>query len=362
MCIDRKVTLCICLSVATGIPILAHGQAADSSQSGGSPAPLTVGEAPPVPSRIVTRIDETRLMRLHGNTHPRARTEFDKGLVDPQLSMERMILILKRSPEQEAALTAFMARQLDPKSPDFHHWLTPEEFGRIYGPSDYDISAVTNWLQNHGFSIDKVANGRTFIEFSGTARLVREAFHTEIHRYNVGGEEHIANNSDPSIPEALSPVVLGVLSLNNFFTKPMHRVLGSFRRDGRTGKWEPENPDLVLNPMFGVNSGGVQYELVSPYDFATIYNALPLRSAGIDGTGQTIAVAGRSDVDLSGCRNLPFRLRPPCKRSHCHNEWIRPRLSFDGRQGGEHCGRGVGRRGGQGCDHQVRDHGEHDDH
>jgi Pro-kumamolisin, activation domain len=187
MCIDRKVTLCICLSVATGIPILAHGQAADSSQSGGSPAPLTVGEAPPVPSRIVTRIDETRLMRLHGNTHPRARTEFDKGLVDPQLSMERMILILKRSPEQEAALTAFMARQLDPKSPDFHHWLTPEEFGRIYGPSDYDISAVTNWLQNHGFSIDKVANGRTFIEFSGTARLVREAFHTEIHRYNVEG-------------------------------------------------------------------------------------------------------------------------------------------------------------------------------
>ena len=230
---------------------------------------------------------------------PHARAEFDQGQVDPQLPMERMILILKRSPEQEAALTAFMARQLNPKSRDFHHWLTPQEFGRFYGPSDYDIEAVTNWLQNHGFSIDKVANGRTFIEFSGTARLVQEAFHTEIHRYNVMGEEHIANTSDPGIPEALSPVVEGVLSLHNFFTNPMHRELGSFHRDAKTGKWEPESPDLLLKPMFGVNVSGSQFELVTPYDFATIYNALPLWNAGIDGTGQTIAIAGRSDIDLS---------------------------------------------------------------
>ena len=144
-----------------------------------------------------------------------------------------------------------------------------------------------------------MANGRTFIEFSGTARLVQEAFHTEIHRYNVRGEEHIANTSDPGIPEALSPVVEGVLSLHNFFTKPMHRELGSFHRDAKTGKWEPENPDLLLKPMFGVNVSGSQFELVSPYDFATIYNALPLWNAGIDGTGQTIAIAGRSDINLS---------------------------------------------------------------
>src|SRR3974377_2010332 len=111
----------------------------------------------------MNRVADSKLLRLRGNTHPLARTELDKGLVDPQLPMERMILVLKRSPEQDAALEAFMARQLDPKSPDFHHWLQPAEFGKIYGPSDADISAVTNWLQNHGFSINNVANGRAFI-------------------------------------------------------------------------------------------------------------------------------------------------------------------------------------------------------
>ena len=250
MSINRNVRLCVFLFLATNIPSLVCGQVLGRSQTSGFPVDLTSEGAPPIPSQIGTRIDETRLVRLNGNTHPNARADSDGGLVDPQLPMEHMILILKRSPEHEAVLTAFMARQLDPKSPDFHHWLKPAEFGRLYGPSEYDIAAVTNWLQNYGFSIDKVGKGRTFIEFSGYARLVQEAFHTEIHRYSVRGEEHIANSSDPSIPEALTHVVVGVLSLHNFFTKPMHQDLGSFHRVGNAGKWEPDNADVLLMPMF----------------------------------------------------------------------------------------------------------------
>jgi hypothetical protein len=297
--INSEVTLFLCLSLATSASSVAHGQVADNSQGGGFALTSTVAEAPAVPSLIARPVDDSRLVRLQGNTHPAARAQFDSGLVDPQLPMERMILVLKRSPEQEAALEALMARQLDPRSADFHHWLKPVEFGKIYGPSDSDISTVTNWLQNRGFSIDNVASGHTFIEFSGNARLVQEAFHTEIHRYNVRGEEHVANRSDPSIPEALSPVIAGILSLHNFFTKPMHRYAGSFHRVNNNRKWERENPDEVLKPMFGVNYEGSQFELVSPYDFATIYNVASLWTAGIDGTGQTIAIAGRADINLS---------------------------------------------------------------
>lgn len=299
MSINSNVTLFVCILLITNISVAAHGQEANNFRRGGFPISSTLDEAAPVPSLIVGPIDESKLVRLHGNTHPEARAEFDKGMVDPQLPMDHIILVLKRSPEQEAALEAFMARQVDPKSPDFHHWLQPSEFGEIYGPSDADISAVTNWLEDHGFSIDNVANGRTFIEFSGNAGLIKKAFHTEIHRYNVQGEEHVANNSDPSIPEALSPVVAGILSLHNFLTRPLHYDLGTFHRAANTGKWKPDNPDLLLKPMFGVTSQGAQFELVSPFDFATIYNVLPLWNAGIDGTGQTIAIAGRSDIDLS---------------------------------------------------------------
>ena len=290
MIVDRSVTLVVCWCFAFPACTLNHAQEAGR-------APVNLSE--PVRSVIASKIDESRLTRLSGNTHPMARQEFDRGSVDPQLSMKHLLLVLKRSPEQEAALETFMARQLDPATSDFHHWLTPEEFGKAFGPSNDDISAITNWLENRGFSIDIVSQGHTFIEFSGTAGQVKGAFHTELHRYVVDGREHLANNTDPSIPEALSPVVAGVFSLNDFFSHPLHRNLGSFHRSTKNSKWEPDDPNVILKPLFSLNYQGAQLEWVAPYDFATIYNVLPLWNAGIDGTGQTIAIAGRSDVDLS---------------------------------------------------------------
>jgi hypothetical protein len=295
----KPATLCALLALGICGWHRVYGQVADSAPLADSSIALSAGQPPAVLSRVVEPIDDAKLVQLHGNIHPMARREFDRGAVDPQLPMERMLLLLQRSPEQETALEAFMARQLDPKSPDFHHWLEPQEFGRLYGPSDADIVAVSSWLANHGFSVSKVGNGRTFVEFSGTAGMVQKAFHTEIHSYSVRGEEHIANNAEPAIPQALAPVVAGVVSLHNFFHTPLHRDGGSYRRDQKTGKWTPVNPDATVQPLFNVPVTSGTFEMVSPYDFATIYNVIPLWTAGIDGTGQTIAIAGRSDINLA---------------------------------------------------------------
>jgi subtilase family serine protease len=263
-------------------------------------------ESPLVPSRIVERLDDAKQTKLAGNTHPLARAEFDNGLVSPQLPMERMTLVLKRSAEQEAALQALMAEQVDPKSPNFHHWLNSKEFGERFGLSVSDIQSVTSWLQNHGFRVDDVSNGRIFIHFSGTAGMVQEAFHTEIHRYNLQGVEHIANNVDPSIPEALSPVVVGIDSLHDFFSTPAHVSGGEVRRDSKTGKWTPVDANGEVKPSFtiGTGTGNTPFEEVTPYDFATIYNVLPLWNAGIDGTGVSIAIAGRSDISLADVKSF----------------------------------------------------------
>ncbi|MGA2807555.1 MAG: choice-of-anchor D domain-containing protein [Terracidiphilus sp.] len=308
-----KLALSALLATTTFAANLAYGQAVESGSHEASIVALAADDAPAIPARIIQAIDDSKPVPLRGNTHPLARAEFDQGLVEPQLPMERMTLLLKRSPEQEAALQAFMARQLDPQSPDFHHWLEPVEFGQLYGPSEADVTAVTNWLQNHGFTVDKVSNSRVFVEFSGTAGQVQQAFQTEIHRYRVKGEEHIANNSDPSIPEALSPVVAGLVSLHNFFAQPLHRDFGTFHRAGKTGKWTPESESVLSKPLFGVAVTGGTVELVAPYDFATIYNVLPLWNAGIDGTGQTIAIAGRSDISLTDVANFRSAFGLPAK-------------------------------------------------
>jgi subtilase family serine protease len=71
--------------------------------------------------------------------------------------MERMLLILKRSPEQESALGKLLDEQLDQTSLNFHKWLTPDEFGQKFGPSSEDIRSVTSWLESHGFRVARVS-------------------------------------------------------------------------------------------------------------------------------------------------------------------------------------------------------------
>ena len=252
------------------------------------------------PRPLITQaIDETQLTTLKGNTHPLARPEFDLGTAPASLPMSRMLLVLKRSPDQELALRQLIDDQQDKNSPNYHKWMTPEQFGAQFGPTDSDMQTITTWLQSHGFQVG-ASKGRTVLEFSGSASQVTEAFHTSIHKYLVNGEQHWANASDPQIPTALVGAVAGVESMNNFPRRPMHVVGGTFQRDKSTGKVEP------MQPMFTFPSGCVENNAssnpcfygVGPYDFATIYDVLPLWNSGINGTGQTIAIVGETNINM----------------------------------------------------------------
>jgi subtilase family serine protease len=239
-------------------------------------------------------VDLENLVTLRGNTHPLARAEYDQGAAPDSLPMERMLLVLLRSTEQETALRKLLDEQQIKSSPNFHIWLTPEQLGEQFGPVAADIQAVTDWLGSQGFEVSRVAAGRTVIEFTGTAGAVRQALHTEIHKFTVNGEEHWANANDPQIPAALAPVVAGFASLNNFPKKPLTHSLGTFRRTKLTGEVQP-----LFTYGEPCNSGAdtCYYFAVGPADFATIYNVAPLWSAGTDGTGQTIAVVGETNIN-----------------------------------------------------------------
>jgi subtilase family serine protease len=259
-------------------------------------------------SLITQAMDETKLSLLKGNTHPLALPQYDRGPAPLDLPMQRMLLVLKRSPGQEATLESLLEDQQYKLSPNFHKWLTPDEFGQQFGPSDQDIQTVTAWLTSHGFQVTRVSKGRNVIEFSGTAAEVQEAFHTTIHSYVVNGEQHWANDSDPQIPVALAPAVAGIDALNNFRKKAMH----SMAKVGQSAvAGTPAAPSPLLTAQCGTQPNGspIYCNGVGPYDFATIYNVLPLWTATspIDGTGQSIALIGRSNInpqDVSDFRNL----------------------------------------------------------
>lgn len=221
---------------------------------------------------IHAKVDENKLVKLAGNTRSEANAENDLGLVSDGLSLDHLLLQLKRSPQQEQAAEQFVADLQNPKSPNFHKWMKASEFGKNFGVADADIQTLTGWLESHGFVVNSVYPNGMAIDFSGNAGQVRRAFHTSIHHLDVDGVRHIANFSDPQIPEALAPAVAGVVSLHDFKPHAMKRAKYTFTFQGQPT------------------------QAVVPADLATIYNLNPLFAQGITGVGQTIAVI--EDTDL----------------------------------------------------------------
>ena len=224
----------------------------------------------PRPALVTQHVDDAKLTTLVGGTHPAAIAKSDRGRVSDQLQMEHIFLQLKRSPVQEKELEQFIDSLHDRNSPNYHKWITSDEFGRRFGIAQADIDAVSNWLLNHGFTVNHMYPNMV-IDFSGTAGQINSAFHTEIHNLQVNGETHIANMSNPQIPAALAPAVMGMLSLHDFRPTPHNHV----RKD------------------YTVGSGTY---LVTPSDLHTIYNFNPVYSGGHTGTGQTIAIMSESNV------------------------------------------------------------------
>jgi subtilase family serine protease len=224
-------------------------------------------------NRITGAIDGSRKAILQRSVHPKAEPRLDQGPVDPLLPMGYVTVMLKPSPGQQATLEQLLEEQQNRSSPNYHRWLTPEQFGDRFGLSSADYGAVASWLESEGLRIENVARARNWIACSGLVRQVQGAFHTEIHRYLVDGETHFANAAELSIPAALDGVVSGVRGLDDFFPKA-----------GRA------------DPYYATPSGA---HWLAPDDWATIYDVTPLYNMGIDGTGQRIAIMGRSSIDPS---------------------------------------------------------------
>ncbi len=220
---------------------------------------------------ITAAIDESQRIEIKGSVRPEAtKSNGIRGIVADNLPMNHMQLLLQRSPEQERALDLQIDALHDPKSAQFHHWLTADQFGKQYGLAQQDIDRVAAWLKAHRFQVNVVYPNAMLIDFSGTAGAVREAFHTEIHRIAAKGAVHVANVSNPQIPAAFAPAVRGIVSLHDF------------------------RPHNMLKKRPKYTSGSEQD--ITPADLATIYNFNPVFAKGIVGQGQTIALIEDTDI------------------------------------------------------------------
>ena len=180
-----------------------------------------VAQHTPKVNLVRSDINDNKTFTFHGNVRPEATAENDRGAVADDMQLGQMDLILARSPESQAAFDQYLEDLQNPASPNFHKWLTAAQIGDKFGPSDEDVARLTDWMTSKGFTVNGVTADGMLMTFSGTAGDVRKAFHSSVHNLSVNGVPHIANMTDPEIPEALAPVVAGILPVNNFKPRAM---------------------------------------------------------------------------------------------------------------------------------------------
>ncbi|MGA3096346.1 MAG: protease pro-enzyme activation domain-containing protein [Bryobacteraceae bacterium] len=244
------------------------------------------------PSRISQRIDNTLRTVLTGHIRPQARPENDQGRASPALPLPYVTLTLAPSDAQAAELEQLLAGQQTPGSPDYHRWLTPEQYAQRFGVSESDMSQIAGWLQAQGLTVVSTARARNWIAVSGTAAQIENAFQIQLHHYLVDGETHYANADEPSVPAAFAGVVRSIQGLTDFRLKPAARPMQNQPADPR---YTCTGSAPVIQPCVGYK--GEHY--IAPDDLATIYDIKPLYTAGVDGTGQKIVIAGQTRINLS---------------------------------------------------------------
>jgi subtilase family serine protease len=237
-------------------------------------------------SRIAGEITSQRVV-MPKTQPPLAKFAADKGSLAPQTQLTSMGLVFSRSAAQEADLQTLIAAQQNPASPQYHAWLTPDQFAVRFGMSDADIAKTKEWLEQQGFTVQAVSRSKNRITFSGTAAQAEAAFDVQLHNYQTDGTTHFAPAGDISLPAELAPVVQSITHLSNFRPHSHMRV---------------QSGSLVSRPNFTSSQSGSHY--LTPADIETIYDIKAAQSAGYNGSGQSIAIMGQSAVVLSDIENF----------------------------------------------------------
>ena len=239
------------------------------------------------PDRIAGMIDSSQTIALAKSHHPKAQPQYDRGPVDPSFKLSYITLLIAPSASQQKALDRLLAQQQDPSSPLYHQWLTPQQYADRFGLSQNDLGKVTTWLKSEGFQVISVGGGRSTVIFSGTAAQAQHAFGTEIHNYDVNGEQHFASSTPVRMPAALNGIVKGVMGLHDFRAIPANR-------GGRPGGTRIGRPDYYDGSFLFPN-------FLAPDDIATIYDIAKLYNlpSAINGAGEKLAIVGQTDIYLA---------------------------------------------------------------
>ena len=226
--------------------------------------------------RVTVQPELTTSVRLAGHLPRWANPAADAGPVAADTNLP-LTFVLARAPQLQAAFTQLVTDQQDPASPRYHQWLTPQQIGELYGPTQHDIDALTAWLTARGLTVAEVSPSRIFITVNGPASAVSAALSTSFHTFTLNGEPRLSTTQEPALPAALAAIVQSIAGLSDVPIFPMGQ--------GQAVSASSSSAE----PRF--TNGSNHY--VTPGDFANIFD---LNASTLPGAGQRVAIIGRSRV------------------------------------------------------------------
>lgn len=263
--------------------VLAAGIAATSAMAGAQASCSASLPASPV-SRLAADWQSSPAIALPSANAPVFRAGTDLGVAPANTRLDRMLLLLEPSAAQQTALDALLQAQQTRSSCAFHQWLTPSQFADSFANSPSDVAAIAAWLSRQGFAVAPLPAGRGWIEFSGTAAEVEQAFAAPVHSFASASGTRYAFAGSISVPAAFVPLIHGIVSLDGALSAPALTT--------------PQAISTAPSAL-AAETSMARADALTPQLLAPLLQLDALHAAGTTGAGETIAIAARSNVQAA---------------------------------------------------------------
>ena len=221
-------------------------------------------------------------------------------------STAQMNLVIQLPLRNEEGLSDLIGQLYDPNSPNFHHFLSPQEFTSEFGPTQQDYQAVVDFAKAKGFKITGIHDDRMIVDVSGSVSIVQNVFHFRmfIYKHPTENREFFAPDAEPSIDfstpmqtiwglsdyEVMRPASIGGSSMASQMsstgggTGPSNTYWGyDFRK-----AYAPDVANTGKGQKLGIFAlaGNYWQSDISSYEQQTLLPDVPLEIVFLDGLSQ----------------------------------------------------------------------------
>ena len=212
-------------------------------------------------------------------------------VLGPVASLQRIRVDVTLKLPDPGAVTSFIASLSDKSSPEFHHFLRPEQFGQLFGPPLSEVASVDAVLRSDGLQPGPVTSDHLSIPVTAPAREIEHAFHVMLRRYVLpGGRTAWTSSSAPSISAAVADDVDAVVGLGDLDQPRSMLARPERARVGHPVLPKAARRDRAFPTPCPQASAAATGDGLTADQLATHYDMTPLYSLGDFGQGVNVAL------------------------------------------------------------------------